>query len=109
MLGTPREPALDTSRTEAHYGVISRALYKRSMSIQASRHRPYELPKGMTAARSMQSNLQRAPSSVCGVNCGAVQAEEKDDCECEKAQSLHVDTSDLLGCDSLPDTFSASK
>jgi len=62
---------------EAHCGGVSRALYKRSMSIQASIHRLYESPKGMTEARSMQSSLQRAPSSVCGVNCGEAQAEQK--------------------------------
>src|SRR5215831_2534586 len=47
------------------------------MSIQASMHRPYESPKGMTEARSMQSSLQQTPSSVCGVNGSAVQAEQK--------------------------------
>src|SRR5262245_31022494 len=61
----------------SHCGVTSRTLYKRSMSIQASRHRPYELPKGMTEARSIQSNLQRAPSRVWGVNGGGAQAEKK--------------------------------
>jgi hypothetical protein len=58
----------------AHCGTASRALYKRSMSPQASRHRPYELPKGMTEARSIQSNLQRAPSRVWGANGGGAQA-----------------------------------
>src|SRR5215831_5678288 len=76
--GDPAAHELDAMQIAgAHCGGVSRALYKRSMSVQASMHRPYESPKGMTEARSMQSSLQRAPSSVCGVNCGEAQAEQK--------------------------------
>src|SRR2546425_6058641 len=46
-----------------HFGGASRALYRRSRSIQASRQRPY-------AERSTHVSLHWAPAMVCGSKCG---------------------------------------
>jgi len=66
-------------------------LYKRSYPY-SFRHRPYERPRHDCGAIDAVKFAAGA-SSVCGVKgCGTSRA--KEGCECEKAQSLHVDTSD---------------
>ena len=57
-----------------HFGVAWRAWYRRSRSIQASRHRPYEVPPKRPHELLAQSSLQRAPSRVWAVNCGVAHA-----------------------------------
>ena len=59
-----------------YLGIARRAWYKRSRSMQASRHRPYEGPT-IPHERSTQSSVHRAPSNVWGVNWGAVAHPDK--------------------------------
>ena len=69
-------PGAGSGRRPPYLGAVWRAWYKRSRSIQASRQRLYETP-AMPHERSTQSSLQRAPSRVWGVNCGAAAHADK--------------------------------